>query len=118
MDFAKHGKYVNPDLYQDIEAKLMQYPDYMEKPPHSAKPTQESTLILGKLYRDVSVKEYYKDMLKSDFENSILRRYKFNKFVLRLEKEQTYTYKFEDYLVLAYDKIVDPMVEEIKAVML
>jgi len=84
----------------------MQYPDYMEKPVNSHKPTQESTLILGKLYRDVSIKQYYKDMLKTDFENSVQRKYRVNRFVLRLEKEETYTHKFEEYLVTAYDRIV------------
>ena len=46
---------MNKDQYQEIEAKLERWPDFMEKE-DIMRPTVQSESILGKVYRGVDCK--------------------------------------------------------------
>ncbi len=70
VDFAKHGKCVDPDKFQHIEKRLTQWPDYFEQS-HKGLPIHKSEHIIGKLYREVNCKELYKLCLYGDHEKSI-----------------------------------------------
>ena len=59
VDFAKHGKCVSKESYEAIEAKLRQWPDFMESG-NAKKEIVESPYVLGKLYRAVDCKVFYK----------------------------------------------------------
>jgi hypothetical protein len=81
----------------------------------------ESPYILGKLYRGVDCKNYYKECLKSDHERSVELNYSFNRFILgnpkkKVESEKDVPDWFE-YLDEAFTDLVNPMIEEIKKIM-
>lgn len=81
VDFAKHGKCVSKSSYERIEEKLHQWPDFMESG-NSRKEIIESPYILGKLYRGVDCKRYFKKCIEGDHRRSILLDYKFNYAIL------------------------------------
>jgi len=82
VDFAKHGKAVEKDRYIDFQKMLNedklpgQYPDYLNKGDgESLREFYESSLILGKLYREVRIDRHHERILLDDFEVSILLKY-------------------------------------------
>jgi len=57
VDFAKHGKCVNREQFENIEKELTQWPDFMEGGAPAGKKVIESQSVLGKIYRSVNYKE-------------------------------------------------------------
>ncbi len=53
----------------------------MEKANHH-KPTVESPNLLGKIYRVVDCKKYFRKALKIDHQYSFVKKYKINTFLL------------------------------------
>lgn len=62
VDFAKHGECVPRAHFSDILKTLRNWPDFFEK---SSKPFRESEGVLGKLYRDLSNEESYKEYMRN-----------------------------------------------------
>lgn len=75
VDFAKHGKCVDPQKYKHIDKLLTQWPDYMEKQHDTTRKTIESQHVLGYIYRKVECKDFYKRNIKIDHLYSIERHY-------------------------------------------
>ncbi|CDW74505.1 rna-directed rna polymerase [Stylonychia lemnae] len=118
VDFAKHGKSVEPHKYQHIERKLNQWPDFMEKHDQFRK-TVQSPLVLGKLYRAVNCKSFYRKLMEYDYEMSILLKYELNETIIkkREEDQKTYSRDFINYLIPAFDRIVVPLKEKLRDLM-
>ena len=75
-------------------------------------PTVESRSILGKLYREVNIKEYFESCMISEHKFSIYRKYKINERIV--EKDDT---GYHHLLIEAYDEIVRPFREELVKIM-
>ena len=71
VDFAKHGKCVEPKSYLKIEKRLNQWPDYMEGG-NRGKVIVPSTHVLGRLYRGIDTKKFYRKCIEADHARSIL----------------------------------------------
>lgn len=115
VDFAKHGKCVSQDDYKYIEEKLMQVPDYMELN-NPKKEVVESPYVLGKLYRGVDCKSYFKKCIQGDHLRSVLLDYKLNVYILGDGRGQKIP-EWHEYLKNAFLEIVMPMTHDLKRLM-
>ncbi len=75
--------------------------------------------MLGKLYRGVDCKTFYKSCLKSEHSNSILLDYYYNYYILPWDKNRVVmNCRFHEYLIYAFDQIVVPMKSDLHDVMM
>ncbi|CDW76328.1 rna-dependent rna polymerase [Stylonychia lemnae] len=122
VDFAKHGKSVAPEKYAYLEKKLKQWPDFMDKTDKDRKKV-ESNLILGQLYRAVDCKKYYKNLIKSDHELTILHQYKLSPAIIPFDNfddsdSDDYSKRnFLRYIQHAYETIVMPANKKLRELM-
>ncbi len=124
VDFAKHGKCVEHKSYEKIEKKLKQWPDYMETG-NRGKDIVQSGHILGKLYRGIDTKKFYKKCIEADHARSISLMYSGSSYILRLN-EQNDDIKilkegeepiWHQHLEEAYKEFVAPMNQELRKLM-
>lgn len=113
VDFAKHGKCVSKGSYQYIEEKLHQWPDFMESG-NPKKEIIESPHILGKLYRAVDCKQYFKKCIEGDHLRSVCLEYRFNSAILGDDRKVP---DWHEHLKVAFEDIVHPLVTELKRIM-
>lgn len=113
VDFAKHGKCVSKSAYDHIEEKLKQWPDFMESG-NPKKEIVESQYVLGKLYRGVDCKAYFKKCIEGDHLRSVKLDYKVNAYILGDTKKVP---EWHQHVKIAYLDIVRPMQEDIKRLM-
>jgi hypothetical protein len=114
VDFAKHGKCVSKESYEMIESKLRQWPDFMESG-NPKKEVVESPYILGKLYRAVDCKVYYKRCIENDHLRSVTLDYKLNQYIIGDTRKVP---EWHEHLRFAYEDIVLPMTIELKRQMI
>ena len=114
VDFAKHGKCVSKNSYERIEEKLTQWPDFMESG-NPKKEIIESPYILGKLYRGVDCKSYFKKCIEGDHIRSVVLEYKFNAYILGDSRKVP---EWHEYLKIAFEEIVKPMTQDLKRIMI
>lgn len=93
-----------------------QYPDYLNKGDgESLREFYESSLILGKLYREVRIDRHHERILLDDFEVSILLKYELMPGIIKrgyeVSKEILY------WLPIVYENVVKPMTTEVKEIM-
>lgn len=115
VDFAKHGKCVSKSSYEAIEQKLTRLPDYMEAG-NPNKEVIESPYVLGKLYRGVDCKSYFKKCIQGDHLRSVVLDYKLNTYILGDGRSQKIP-EWHEYLKNAYLEIVVPMTLDLKRLM-
>jgi len=82
------------------------------------KPIIESKLVLGKLYRAVDTKKYFKNCMELDHKKSILLHYRLSPIVIRPVKYHKTKRNFHKYLVVAYVKVVAPCNENLRELMI
>lgn len=114
VDFAKHGKCVSKSSYEHIEEKLIQWPDFMESG-NPKKEVIESPYILGKLYRAVDCKRYFKKCIEADHSRSINLKYKVNYAIVG---DTFKVPEWHEHLKIAFEDIVIPMTVELKRIMI
>ena len=113
VDFAKHGKCVSKSSYEHIEEKLTQWPDFMESK-NPKKEVIESQHILGKLYRAVDCKHFFKKCIEGDHSRAVLLDYRLNTAILGDDRNVP---EWHEHLKIAYEEIVYPLVCELKRIM-
>lgn len=115
VDFAKHGKCVSKSSYESIEQKLTRLPDYMEAG-NPNKEVIESQYVLGKLYRGVDCKAYFKKCIQGDHLRSVILDYKLNTYILG-DGRSSKIPEWHEYLKNAFLEIVVPMGQDLKRLM-
>ena len=114
VDFAKHGKCVSRGSYEHIEERLSQWPDFMEAG-NPKKEVLESPHILGRLYRGVDCKRYFKKCIEGDHRRSVALDYKLNQAVLGAGRGSVP--EWHEHLKVAFEEITVPMTVELKRLM-
>ena len=114
MDFAKHGKCVSKESYESIEGTLRQWPDFMESG-NPKKEIVESPYVLGKLYRAVDCKVYYKKCIEGDHKRSVLLDYKLSTYIVGDFKKVP---EWHEHLRFAFEDIVLPFSNDLKKLMI
>lgn len=74
----------------------------------------ESQYILGKLYRGVDCKRYFKKCIEGDHKRSVVLDYKFNHAILGDDRKVP---EWHEHLKVAFEEIVTPMITELKRIM-
>jgi len=74
----------------------------------------ESPYILGKLYRGVDCKSYFKKCIEGDHKRAVLLDYKVNPFIIG---DASRVPEWHEHLKIAFEEIVVPMGNELKRIM-
>ena len=106
VDFAKHGQCVNKNDFVNLQ-KIKNKRDRLK--------VDKKDQILDQLNKNLFIEEYYNSYIKKDWQFAILKEYTLNKDIILLAKDCG---KMLSYLVPCYERIVKPMSEQIKKIML
>ena len=71
VDFAKHSECISREAFQAVKKRVEAYPDYLGNKNDQNKKTYESQHVLGQMYRNVKIDEYYEQCTRMEYVQSI-----------------------------------------------
>jgi hypothetical protein len=78
----------------------------------------ESQSILGQIYRRVDTNELYADVIKADFDKSIMLDYRISKYIMGSDPTEPYQVpKWFQYTMISFKDYVVPITEELRKLM-